>query len=60
MPPYLMSHSLDELQKEVVQLRKDVDDMKHILHEDGELTEYAERAIEKARGRPESDYIELT
>ena len=54
-----MVTSIDALQREVVQLQKDVEHIKHILYDEGELTEEAEQAIEKARSRPRSDYIEL-
>lgn len=40
-------------------LKRDISIIKHILSEEGELTEEAKKRLTKARTTPPSEYVEL-
>ncbi len=50
-----MKHMHDDLEI----LKRDLSVIKHILSEEGKLTEEAERRLAKARKTPDSEYLEL-
>ena len=56
---YIMATSISALQKEVIELREDVERIKHVLYDEGELTVYAEQAIKKARARSQFSYVDF-
>ncbi len=47
------------LHEDIVKLQRDVCVIKHILSEEGGLTEWAKKELEKARTEPESEYTDL-
>ncbi|MBI3033761.1 hypothetical protein HYY72_01240 [Candidatus Woesearchaeota archaeon] len=50
---------IKHMHSDIELLRKDVAIIKHILSEEGELTEEAKKRLEKARANPQSMYAEL-
>ena len=48
---------IEHIYKDLEELRRDVDVIKHILSEEGKLSEYAKNRLEKARKTPDSEYI---
>ena len=48
---------IEHIYKDLEELRRDVEVIKHILSEEGKLSEYAKRSLEKARKTPDSEYI---
>ncbi len=51
--------NMEHLHKDIITLKRDVAVIKHILSEEGELTEHAKRVLEEARKTPLSEYSEL-
>ena len=51
--------TIETIQEEVKKLRKDVDCLKQIVDDEGELTEETLQAVEDARKTPRSEYVEL-
>lgn len=51
--------NIETIQEEVKRLREDVDRLKRIVDDEGDLTADTLRAIKDARKTPESDYVEL-
>ena len=47
------------IEKEITKLKEDVALLKHVLSEDGDLSERAKKALAKARKTPESEYTIL-
>ena len=54
-----MSTSIETIHQELVDLKKDMAFIKHVLSEDFELSEKAKKAIKAARATPEKKYINL-
>jgi len=54
-----MVKSKDNIQQELVLIRKDLDYIKDILKEDFELSNEAKESLKEARETPESEYVEL-
>jgi hypothetical protein len=50
---------MEHLHKDIVSLREDVALIKHILVEEGELTEKAKKGLEEARATPLEEYTDL-
>ena len=48
---------IEHIHKDLEELRRDVDVIKHILSEEGKLSEYAKNSLEKACNTPDSEYI---
>ena len=48
---------IGHIHKDLEELRRDVDVIKHILSEEGKLSEYAKKQLAKARKTPDSEYI---
>ncbi len=51
-----MKPTLEHLHKELVKVKTDVALIKHILVEEGELTEWAKKQLKEARETPEEEY----
>jgi len=51
--------NIETIQEEVKKLREDVDRLKRIVDDEGELTKETLDAVEDARKTPESEYVEL-
>ena len=47
------------LHEDVIRLQRDVSVIKHILSEEGKLTDWAKKELDKARSEPESTYADL-
>ncbi len=45
------------MHNDLEELKRDIAIIKHILSEEGKLSIYAEKELEKARAIPESEYI---
>ena len=54
-----MTSSTKIIQQELIDIKRDVEFIKHILSEDFELSDYAKKALKEARETPESEYINL-
>ena len=48
---------IEHMHKDLEELRRDVDVIKHILSEEGKLSKYARKQLEEARKTPDSEYI---
>ena len=48
---------IEHIHKDLEDLKRDVDVIRHILSEEGKLSEYAKRQLVNARKTPDSDYI---
>ena len=53
MPETIFKHIDEDLES----LKRDVAVIKHILSEEGKLTDFAKKTLAKARVSPKSDYI---
>lgn len=51
--------NIEAIQEEIKKLREDVDRLKLLVDDEGELTKETLQAIEDARKTPESEYVEL-
>ncbi|MBS1267297.1 MAG: hypothetical protein MAG795_01269 [Candidatus Woesearchaeota archaeon] len=51
--------SIENVQKEILSLRKDIDYIKSVISEDFELSSKAKKRLKHARQTPESEYIDL-
>ncbi len=51
--------NINHLHKEIVAIKQDVELIKNILYEEGELTEEAKKRLAKARATPRSAYSKL-
>jgi hypothetical protein len=54
-----MATTIEQVHKELHDLRKDIELIKTFLTEDFELSEHAKKALKKARGTDESKYTYL-
>ncbi|HLD89210.1 MAG TPA: hypothetical protein VI894_03310 [Candidatus Nanoarchaeia archaeon] len=52
-----MATEIEHMHKDIEELKRDISIIKHILTEEGELTEYAKNELAEARSTPESEYI---
>ncbi|MBI4148248.1 hypothetical protein HY490_03065 [Candidatus Woesearchaeota archaeon] len=50
---------LEHMHKDIELMKKDLAVIKHILTEEGQLTEWAKVQLLKARNEPESSYTDL-
>lgn len=50
---------IKHLHDDIIKLKRDVNVIKHILSEEGELTEWAKKALAEARAEPEKEYTNL-
>jgi hypothetical protein len=48
---------IKHLHEDILKLKKDMSVIKHILSEEGKLTEWAEKELAEARAMPDSEYI---
>ncbi len=51
--------TLEHLHRELVKVKTDVALIKHIIVEEGELTDWAKKELKKARETPEEGYMAL-
>ncbi len=54
-----MATSIDSIQRELIDIKKDVEFIKNVLSEDFELSDYAKKGLKEARETPESEYVDL-
>ena len=54
-----MASEIEELRKEVSELREEVRFVKQVLREDWEFSDEVKRALEQSRDAPMSEYVEL-
>jgi len=54
-----MSGTLKMIQKDLEQLKNDVEVIKHVLIDEGELTDEAKLRLDNARKMPRSKYVQL-
>ena len=54
-----METTLEHLHKDLVTVKNDIQLIKNILAEEGELTVWAKKELEKARQTPENEYVKL-
>lgn len=54
-----MSESLDRIHKDIIDLKRDVEFIKHVLKEDFELSDYARQKLKKARATPKAKYVNI-
>ena len=52
-----MSQATEHMHKDLEELKRDMALIKHILSEEGKLTDYTKKSLEEARKTPESQYI---
>ena len=50
---------LKHVHTDILKLQRDMSVIKHILSEEGKLTTWAKKELEKARLLPESEYVDL-
>ena len=55
----VMATSIDSIQRELIDIKKDVEFIKNVLSEDFELSDYAKKGLKEARETPESEYVDL-
>lgn len=55
----MAEETLKMIHRDVEKLKNDIEVIKHILYEEGELTEEAKTRLEKARKTPFSKYTKL-
>jgi len=51
--------NIKHIHQDILKLQRDISVIKHVLSEEGELTDWAKKALKKARSEPESDYVDL-
>ena len=54
-----MKTTLEHLHKELMSVKTDINLIKNILAEKGQLTEWAKKQLKEARKTPEKKYIHL-
>lgn len=54
-----MAETIKHLHKHLVKLENDVSVIKHILSQEGKLTAWAKKELEKARAEPDNTYVNL-
>lgn len=52
-----MATNIENLHKDLIEIKRDIGLIKHILAEDYELTNYAKKALKEARKTPKSRFI---
>lgn len=55
----MVETEIKHLHEDIELIKKDIAVIKHILSEEGELTDEAKRRLEVARKMPDSKYIDL-
>ena len=55
----MAQNELQHMHQDIEELKNDVAVIKHILSEEGELTEEAKKRLEAARKTPASKYVKL-
>jgi hypothetical protein len=50
---------IKHLHEDILKLQQDVQVIKHILSEEGELSDWAKKALAEARAEPEAEYKDL-
>ena len=54
---HAMSQEIEHMHKDLEEIKRDMALIKHILSEEGKLTDFAKNSLEEARITPESEYI---
>ena len=54
-----METEINEVNKNILKMRKDIELIKNILISEGELSEYAKKELAKARQEKEEEYTDL-
>ncbi len=50
---------IKHMHKDMEELKQDISIIKHILSEEGELTEETKKRLAKVRATPDSEYVDL-
>lgn len=50
---------IEHIHEDLIELKRDISVIKHILSEEGQLTEWAKKALQDARSEPEDKYTNL-
>jgi hypothetical protein len=56
---HMAEADIKHLHEDILKLQKDVSVIKHILSEEGKLSDWAKKALADARAEPESQYADL-
>ena len=51
--------TIEHMHDDIEELKRDIAVIKHILTEEGKLTEYAKKTLAEARTTPDSEYTSL-
>ncbi len=54
-----MTDRLDRIHKDITDLKKDVEFIKHVLREEFELSDYAKKKLKRARATSKSKYVNI-
>jgi len=54
-----MNITINTVHEDLLKMKRELDFIKMILMSEGELTPWAKKALNKARARPESEYVSL-
>ena len=52
-----MNQTVEHMHKDLEDLKRDMAIIKHILSEEGKLSDYAKKELQEARKTPDSEYI---
>ena len=52
-----MNQTVEHMHKDLEDLKRDMAIIKHILSEEGKLSDYAQKELQEARKTPDSEYI---
>ena len=52
-----MNQTVEHMHKDLEDLKRDMAIIKHILSEEGKLSDYARKELQEARKTPDSEYI---
>ena len=55
----MAQNELQHMHQDIEELKNDIAVIKHILSEEGELTDEAKKRLEAARKTPASEYVKL-
>ena len=50
---------LEHMHTDLEELKRDMSVIKHILSDEGKLSEYAKKALAEARATPDSEYVSM-
>ncbi len=59
LPNISMANGIERMHKDIIDIKKDVEFIKHILSEDFELNQRTKKALKKSRATPKSKYVNV-